>query len=138
MHVLFSSVPINANGPTSVISGTISGSSPSPSSAETGDRLGPSSGDINNLNSTSPSDSSGKVAGVASGSGSIPSSSIHPGSGPASSSAAYFSSSDPVLVPSDDLWFPGAAGAIKREMGNQHPLVESSVVNSAKNKLTAG
>ncbi|BAT81567.1 hypothetical protein LR48_Vigan306s001700 [Vigna angularis] len=132
-----SSVTINANGPTSVISGTISGSSPSPSSTGTGDRLGPSSGDINNLNSTSPSDSSGKVAGVASGSGSIPSSSIHPGSGPASSSAAYFSSSDPVLVPSDDLWFPGAAGAIKREMGNQHPPVESSVVNSAKNKLTA-
>lgn len=130
-----SSVPINANGPTSVISGTISGSSPSPSSAGTGDRLGPSSGDINNLNSASPADSS-KVA-AASGSVSIPSSSIHPGSGPSSSSAAYFSSSDPVLVPSDDLWFPGAVGAIKREVGNLHPPGQSSAVNSAKNKITA-
>lgn len=100
--------------------------------------MGASSGDINNLSSASPSDSSSKVAAVASGSGSIPSSSIHPGSGPASSSAAYFSSSDPVLVPSDDLWFPGAVGAIKREVGNLHPPGESSAANSAKNKFTAG
>lgn len=130
----FSSVPINANGPTSVTSGTTSGTSPSPSSAGTGDRLGPSSCDINNLNSALPSDSSNKVATVASGSGSMLSSSNHP----ASSSAAHFSSSDPVLVPSDDLWFPGAVGAIRREVGNLHPPGELSAVNSAENKLTAG
>ncbi|RZB69748.1 GBF-interacting protein 1 isoform C [Glycine soja] len=70
---------------------------------------------------------------VASGSGSMLSSSNHP----ASSSAAHFSSSDPVLVPSDDLWFPGAVGAIRREVGNLHPPGELSAVNSAENKLTA-
>ncbi|XP_020236785.1 GBF-interacting protein 1-like isoform X1 [Cajanus cajan] len=131
-----SSVPINANGPTSITSGTTSGASPSPSSAGAADRLGPSSGDINNLNSALPSDSSNKVTTVASGSGSMLSSSNHPGSGPASSSSAYFSSSDPVLVPSEDLWFPGAAGAIRREVGNLHPPGELSAVNSAENKLT--
>ncbi|KAL5128952.1 GBF-interacting protein 1 [Glycine soja] len=129
-----SSVPINANGQTSVTSGTTSGASPSPLSAGTGDRLGSSSCDVNNLNSALPSDSSNKVAAVASGSGSMLSSSNHP----ASSSAAHFSSSDPVLVPSDDLWFPGAVGAIRREVGNLHPPGELSAVNSAENKLTAG
>ncbi|KAG4382917.1 hypothetical protein GLYMA_14G189900v4 [Glycine max] len=128
-----SSVPINANGQTSVTSGTTSGASPSPLSAGTGDRLGSSSCDVNNLNSALPSDSSNKVAAVASGSGSMLSSSNHP----ASSSAAHFSSSDPVLVPSDDLWFPGAVGAIRREVGNLHPPGELSAVNSAENKLTA-
>ncbi|XP_027329694.1 GBF-interacting protein 1-like isoform X2 [Abrus precatorius] len=133
-----SSIPANANGPISVTSGTTSGVSPLPSSAGTGDRMGPSSGDMNKLNSALPSDSSNKVATVASGSGPILFTSNHPGSGPASSSAAYFSSSDPVLVPSDDSWFPGAVGAIKREVGNIHPLGELNDVNSAENKLTAG
>ncbi|KAJ1431779.1 UBA-like superfamily [Sesbania bispinosa] len=132
-----SSAPIIANGPTSVASGTTSGVSPSPSSARSGDNMGPSSGDNNNLSSALPSESSNKVATVASGSGSTPSSSNYSGSGPASSSAVYFSSSDPVLVPSDDSWFPGAVGAIKREVGSPHPLGESNAVNSAENKLTA-
>ncbi|KAK7300993.1 hypothetical protein RJT34_11847 [Clitoria ternatea] len=132
-----SSAAINANGPANVASGTTSGVSPSPSSAGSGDRTGPSSGDINNLNNALPSDSSNKVGPVASGSTSVLPSSNYPRSGPASSSAAYFSSSDPVLVPSDDLWFPGAVGAIRREVGNLHPLGESNAVNSTENKLSA-
>ncbi|KAK7385487.1 hypothetical protein VNO78_31209 [Psophocarpus tetragonolobus] len=134
-----SSVPINANGLASITSGTTSGASPSPSSAGTGDRLGPSSGDINNLNSALPSDSSNKVATVvASGSGSMLSSSNPPGSGPSSSSATtYFSSCDPVLIPSDDLWFTGAVGAIRCEVGNLHPPGESSAANPVENKSTA-
>lgn len=134
----FSSAPVIANGPTNLASGTISGVSPSPSSARNGDRMGPFSGDNNNVDSASPSDNSNKVATVASGSGSMVSSGNHSGSGPASSSAVYFSSSDPVVVPSNDSWFPGAVGAIRREVGSQHSHGELNAVNSAENKLTAG
>lgn len=137
-HVFFSSVPIIANGPTSLTSGITSSANPSPPSAGTGDGLGPPSSDINNLNSALPSDDPNKVITVASRSGSMLSSSNQPGSGLASSSAAYFSSSDPVLVPSNDLWFPGTAGAIRCELGNLHPPGELSAVNSAENKLTTG
>ncbi|KAI5389588.1 hypothetical protein KIW84_075033 [Lathyrus oleraceus] len=45
--------------------------------------------------------------------------------------------SDPVLVPTDNSWLPGIFGAIRREVGSQHSLGESNVVNSAKNKLTS-
>jgi hypothetical protein len=80
----------------------------------------------NNVDSASPSDKSNEVATAASV------------TGPASSPAVHFSSSDPVLVPSDNSWFPGAVGAIRREVGSQHSLGELNVVNSAKNNLTAG
>jgi hypothetical protein len=104
--------------------------SPSLSSAGNGEITVQSSGNNtnNNVDSASPSDKSNEVATVASETGS------------ASSSAAHFSSSDPVLVPSDNSWFPGAVGAIRREIGNQHQpsLGESNAVSSAKNKLTAG
>jgi hypothetical protein len=126
---LFSSVPIIANGPTNVASGTISGVSPSPSSAGNGDIMVQSSSNNNvnsNVDSASPSDKSNEVATVASV------------TGPASSSAVHFSSSDPVLVPSDNSWFPGAVGAIRREVGSQHSFGELNVVNTAKNNLTAG
>lgn len=125
--IFFSSAPIITNGPTNVASGTISGVGPSPSSAGNGDIMVQSSGNnnINDVHSAPPSDKSNQVATDASG------------TGPASSSAVHFSSSDPVLVPSDNSWFPGAAGAIRREVGSQHSLGESNAVNSAKNKLTA-
>lgn len=97
-----------------------------------------SSGNNNNVDSASPSDNSNKVATVTSGTGSSLSSSNHSGLGPASSAAAYFSSSDPVLVPSDNSWFPGAVSAIRREVGNQPSLGEINAVNSVKNKLTTG
>lgn len=122
-----SSAPIIANGPTNMASGTISGVGPSSSSAGNGDMMVQSSGNNNNndVHNASPSDKSNQVATDASG------------TGPASSSAVHFSSSDPVLVPSDNSWFPGAAGAIRREVGSQHSLGESNPVTSAKNKLTA-
>ncbi|KAF1890041.1 hypothetical protein Lal_00025373 [Lupinus albus] len=125
-----------ANGPTSVASGTIDGVSHSSSFSGSGNRMGPSSGVDNNLGSALLSDCANKSATVASGSGSRPSSSNHPGSGPASSSAVNFSSSDPILVPSNDLRNPGSVGAIRREVGNQHPPLELNAVKSAENKLT--
>ncbi|OIW02505.1 hypothetical protein TanjilG_12819 [Lupinus angustifolius] len=122
-----------ANGPTIVASGTIGGVSPSPSFSGSGNRMGPSSGANNNLGSALLSDCSNKSATVGSGSESRPSSSNHPGSAPASSSAVNFSSSDPILVPSNDLRNAGSVGAIKREVGN---LLELNAVRSAENKLT--
>ena len=118
-----SSAPIIVNGPTNLASGTISGVSPSPSSAENGDIMVQSSGN-NNVDSASPSDKSNQVATVAS--------EIRP----TSSSAVHFSS-DPVLVPSDNSRFPGAVGIIRREVGGQHSLGESNAVYLAKNKLTS-
>lgn len=118
------------------MSGTTGGASRSTSSAGSGDRTGPSSGDNNNSDNALPSDSSIKGARVASGSGSVLSSSDYTGSGPVSSSAVHFSSSDPVLVPSEDLRLPGGVGAIRREVGSQ-PVGELNVKSSG-NKLTAG
>ncbi|XP_061339181.1 GBF-interacting protein 1-like isoform X2 [Gastrolobium bilobum] len=46
-------------------------------------------------------------------------------------------SSEPVPVPSEDLWFPGAVGAIRHEVGSQQSLGELNALNSAETKLTA-
>ncbi|CAL0317800.1 unnamed protein product [Lupinus luteus] len=126
-----------ANGPTSVASGTISGVSPSSSFSGSGNRAGPFSDANNNLGSALLSDCSSKSATAASGSGSRPSSSNHPGSAPApaSSTTVNFSSSDPILVPSNDLR-TGSVRAIRREVGNQHPPLEPNAVKSDENKLT--
>ncbi|KAJ7960226.1 GBF-interacting protein 1-like isoform X2 [Quillaja saponaria] len=48
-----------------------------------------------------------------------------------------FSSSDPVLVPSNDLRFTGMVGTIKREVGSQRPPGELNPINPAENKSTA-
>ncbi|XP_057955419.1 GBF-interacting protein 1-like isoform X2 [Malania oleifera] len=56
---------------------------------------------------------------------------------PASSSAVCFSSSDPVLVPSHDTRFPGAVGAIKREVGSQRAPVEPNAIAPSESKLAA-
>ncbi|KAF1868981.1 hypothetical protein Lal_00048261 [Lupinus albus] len=125
-----------ANVPTSVASGTTGGVIPSPSLSGSGDRMGPSSGANNNLGNALLSDCSNKSEIVASGSGSRPSSNNHSGP-PASSQSANFSSSDPILVPSNDLRHPGSVGAIRREVGNQYPPVELNAVKSAENKLNA-
>ncbi|CAK8537724.1 unnamed protein product [Lathyrus sativus] len=122
-----SSVPITANGPTNVASGTTRSASPSPPPAGNKDILVQASvnnNNNNNVDSASSSDKSNQVATSASE------------TGPASSSA-HFSSSDPVLVPTDNSWLPGVVGAIRCEVGSQHSLGESNAVNSAKNKLTA-
>lgn len=71
----------------------------------------------NNVDSASSSDKSNQVATISSE------------TGPASSSA-HFSSSDPVLVPTDNSWLPGVVGVIRHKVGNQHSLGESNVVNS--------
>lgn len=57
---------------------------------------------------------------------------------PSSSSAICFSSLDPVLVPSNDSRLPGAAGAIKREVGSNRPPGEPNEIIHAENKLNAG
>ncbi|KAL5798148.1 hypothetical protein ACOSQ2_002968 [Xanthoceras sorbifolium] len=52
-----------------------------------------------------------------------------------SSSAVCFSSSDPVLVPSNDLRNPGAVGTIKREVGSHRIPSEQNI--PAESKLNA-
>ncbi|KAI5389621.1 hypothetical protein KIW84_075058 [Lathyrus oleraceus] len=47
------------------------------------------------------------------------------------------SDKDPVLVPSNDSRFPGAVGAIKREVGGQRPPTELNVANTSENKSSA-
>ncbi|XP_045817269.1 GBF-interacting protein 1-like isoform X1 [Trifolium pratense] len=124
-----SSVPAIANGPTTVASGTTNVNS---SSSSTGnrDRISPS-------DNAFPSDSSNKGAKVVFGSESVSSTSDGLGSRPASSSAVCFSSSDPVLVPSNDSRFAGAVGAIKREVGSQRPPGELNAANTSENKSAA-
>ncbi|KAK4846920.1 hypothetical protein QYF36_023271 [Acer negundo] len=58
-----------------------------------------------------------------------------PSSSSSSSSAICFSSSDPVLVPSNDLRHPGAVGTIKREVGSHRIPSEQNI--PAESKLNA-
>ncbi|XP_061364526.1 uncharacterized protein LOC133307963 isoform X2 [Gastrolobium bilobum] len=111
-----SSVPVISN----VASGTTSM-----------DRITPSSGGNNSLGSDFPPDSLDRSATVVFGSESVSSASDCLGSRPASSSAICFSSSDPVLVPSNNSCFPGTVGAIRREVGSQRPPGELTAVNTA-------
>ena len=55
-----------------------------------------------------------------------------------STSTACFSSSDPVLVLSNDSRVPGAVGTIKREVGGRRPSGESNAASQVENKSTAG
>jgi hypothetical protein len=100
----------------------------SPSSTGILDRITPSDG-----GNDFPSDSSDKGVKVAFGSESVSSTNDGLGSRPALSSAVCFSSSDPVLVPSNDARFAGAVGAIKREVGSQRPPGELNVANTSEN-----
>ncbi|XP_019455665.1 PREDICTED: GBF-interacting protein 1-like isoform X1 [Lupinus angustifolius] len=127
-----------ANDPASVASGTISGVSPSPSFSGSGNRTSPSSGANNNLGSALLSDCSNKSATVASRSGFRPSSSDHPGPAPASSSAVNFSSSDPTLVPSNDLRHPSSVGAVRCEEGNPCPPVELTAASETGSSSVQG
>ncbi|CAI8597899.1 unnamed protein product [Vicia faba] len=132
-----STVPAIANGPTTVSSGTTNVNS-SPSSTGNVDRISPLDGGNITVVKDFPSDSLDKDAKVVIGSESGPSISDGLGTRPASSSAVCFSSSDPVLVPSNDSRFPGAVGAIKREVGGQRPPAEFNVANtSSENKSSA-
>ncbi|GLT94229.1 hypothetical protein SLE2022_119810 [Rubroshorea leprosula] len=55
----------------------------------------------------------------------------------APSSAVCFSSSDPVLMPSNDSRIPGTAGTIKREVGSHRASTEINADIPSENKLTA-
>lgn len=55
-----------------------------------------------------------------------------------STSTVCFSSSDPVLVLSNDSRVPAAVGTIKREVGGHRPSGEPNAVIQVENKLTAG
>lgn len=59
-----------------------------------------------------------------------------PSSSSSSSSAVCFSSSDPVLVPSNDIRHPGAVGTIKREVGSHRIPSEQNI--SIESQLNAG
>lgn len=137
MIYLCSSASVIANGPTTVASGTTIGVNPS-SSTVGGEGSCPSSVGNNNLGSALPSNSSNKGTTIAFGGGSMPFFSNCYGSIYASSSVLCFSSSDQVLVPSNDLQFPGAVGAIRREVGSQRPPSEFSATNLTDIKSTAG
>ena len=131
-------MPITTNGPTTVASGTTTAGHPSHSSAGSGDGMDASSGGSNNLGSAMPSDNTKKGTSITFASGSTPSLSNNSGSRPVSSSTVCFSTSDLVLVQTNDFRFPGAAGAIRREVGGQGPPSESNTDNTAENKSTAG
>ncbi|KAI5411905.1 hypothetical protein KIW84_056828 [Lathyrus oleraceus] len=129
-----STVPAIANGPTTVSSGITNSA---PSSTVNVDRISPSDGGNVTVGKDFPSDSSDKGAKVVAERESMPSISDGLGTRPSSSSAVCFSSSDPVLVPSNDSRFPGAVGAIKREVGGQRPPTELNVANTSENKSSA-
>ncbi|XP_050914680.1 cell wall protein AWA1 [Lathyrus oleraceus] len=129
-----STVPAIANGPTTVSSGITNSA---PSSTVNVDRISPSDGGNVTVGKDFPSDSSDKGVKVVAERESMPSISDGLGTRPSSSSAVCFSSSDPVLVPSNDSRFPGAVGAIKREVGGQRPPTELNVANTSENKSSA-
>ncbi|KAI8557930.1 hypothetical protein RHMOL_Rhmol04G0049200 [Rhododendron molle] len=54
----------------------------------------------------------------------------------AASPGVYFSTSDPVLVPSHDSRLPGAVGAIKRQVGSQRTPVEQNSLVLSDGKST--
>ncbi|XP_020231122.1 GBF-interacting protein 1-like isoform X2 [Cajanus cajan] len=133
-----SSLPVIANGPTSVAPGTTSGIHVSVSSTRNVDRTSPSSGRNNSLGGAFPADSSlDKGAKNPLGSEPVSSTSDYLGSSPASSSTVCFSSSDPVLVPYSDSRLPGAVGAISCEVGSQRPPGKLNAVNTSDRKSAA-
>ncbi|KAM1373519.1 hypothetical protein ACFX2I_024210 [Malus domestica] len=56
---------------------------------------------------------------------------------PASTLAACFSPSDPVLVPSNDSRLPGSVGTIKREVGSHHPPASEVGSSPAQGKVAS-
>ncbi|KAF2292468.1 hypothetical protein GH714_023127 [Hevea brasiliensis] len=49
-----------------------------------------------------------------------------------------FSSSDPVLVPSNDSWLPGTVGTIKREVGSHRAVESDAVIPAEKSASETG
>ncbi|BFG25886.1 hypothetical protein CerSpe_121590 [Prunus speciosa] len=137
-----SSVPVIVDGSTNLVSGSTSvvhpshvsvGSGPDISLSLVGDNLGSSVPPVDaNKNTTvkfgnedlheqpAPSSSSGLV---------LPT--------PASTLAVCFSSSDPVLVPSNDSRLLGSVGTIKREVGSHHPSASEIGSSQAQGKVAS-
>ncbi|CAL2249103.1 unnamed protein product [Prunus armeniaca] len=122
-----SSAPVIVDGPTNVVSGSTNvvhpshvsaGSGPDISLSLVGDNLGSSVPPVDaNKNTTVKFGNEDLHEQPAPSSGS---SLVLPP--PASTLAVCFSSSDPVLVPSNDSRLPGSVGTIKREVGSHHPF----------------
>lgn len=83
----------------------------------------------------------GEINGAGSSSISVDAKSVSAPSQPfvpsVSISGVYASSSDPVLVPSVDARAPGAAGAIKRQVGSQRMVVETTA-NKVMSRVVVG
>ncbi|XP_020415001.1 GBF-interacting protein 1-like isoform X1 [Prunus persica] len=137
-----SSVPVIVDGPTNVVSGSTSVVHPSHVSAGSGPDISLSLvGD--NLGSSVPPVDANKNTTVKFGNEDLheqpaPSSSsslvLPP---PASTLAVCFSSSDPVLVPSNDSRLPSSVGTIKREVGSHHPSASEIGSSQAQGKVAS-
>lgn len=131
-----SSAGVVANGPTGVPSGSnsamLASNLPSESGISQNEVISPPIA-VNKFGSTMPSVDTDKTPTIAFGTGDthgepIPNSSDSISVAPASSSTVCFSSSDPVLFPSNDSRLPGTVGTIKREVGSHRTVDETNVV----------
>ncbi|KAJ4824702.1 hypothetical protein Tsubulata_040806 [Turnera subulata] len=128
-----SSTAVIANGPASVASGTTGAASILTAGSGISQHdvpLSPTS--VNKPGAAASPINGNKSSTIASGYGDACSESVPASSNsslsvtPASSSTACFSSSDPVLTPSNDSRLPGMVGTIKREVGSQRTVNESN------------
>ncbi|XP_062107111.1 GBF-interacting protein 1-like isoform X2 [Humulus lupulus] len=136
-----SSASIISNGTTIIASGSTN-AQVSNISAGIGPELGPTSVGTTNL-SLQPVDENMKLTSSSTNEDSYeqPSQSSNNFSAmpvATSASTVCFSSSDPVLVLSNDSRVPGAVGTIKREVGGHRSSGEPTAVIEAENKLTTG
>ncbi|XP_008229782.1 PREDICTED: mucin-12 isoform X2 [Prunus mume] len=137
-----SSAPVIVDGPTNVVSGSTivvhpshvsAGSGPDISLSLVGDNLGSSVPPVDaNKNTTVKFGNEDLHEQPAPSSGS---SLVLPPQ--ASTLAACFSSSDPVLVPSNDSRLPGSVGTIKREVGSHHPSASEIGSSQAPGKVAS-
>ncbi|XP_015900770.3 GBF-interacting protein 1-like isoform X2 [Ziziphus jujuba] len=127
------STPIIANGPTNIASGSTSIMHASNISAGSG---GPElsltyASKDNSSSKLNPGDTNKNPIAVG-----TEDSCEQPAPTPTSSLVVCFSSSDPVLEPSNDSRVPGAVGTIKREVGSHRPPGEPNATIHVENKLS--
>ncbi|KAJ0111342.1 hypothetical protein Patl1_01803 [Pistacia atlantica] len=136
MTAAASSVSAMANGPSVVASGgtNVLHSDLPAGTGVNQPEVSSSAAGINKLGSAPSPVHSNKTPTIAFGTGSTQGQPA-PISSSLTSSTVCFSSSDPVLVPSNDSWLPGAVGAIKREVGSHRTSNEPNT--AAENKSSA-
>lgn len=120
MIICYSSLTVAANGPSGVASGSpsIVHATDIPAGSGVYQPEVSSSAVAVSKSGSAPSDvDANKNPTIAFGSGPTPGQPAASSSA-SSSSTVCFSSSDPVLVPSNDSRLPGAVGTIKREVGS--------------------